>query len=1081
MHKAASKALGFLVATCCFLTLFSPAAINVPVNSVDEIHAETAEEELEEKYLDEEEAVTKDENEAGEVLEPEGSEDSIITEDENSSKGDTDIEDESLMSADNVTDYIKFSQVSVLQQKNGEWEEVESKDQNWLLDQESDTTRLQLEFNKSSEYEWDKEQTYWLHLPELHNFSYQTRSGPLLVDDKDAGYFEFRESGPAVKNSEELSIDEAEKELTQNDSGNWILLSPDDKELFSEYDNFIIQLDIEVNNTDATAELLSFDKGDESQGFYLISIPDKENRTDDLWIIKSVTVEMDEAIDNSSFIDRKPKALVRSNITARDGNNTENDTDADTSENRFLHDPTEVQYIPKGETDYKPLSPNDNGVYIIEEGITGFQIITNYTLPANTLSENKNYVEFEFPEPFKTSEQSGDILQNGEVLGHYVVDKNGKMTLTFDEYEVQSNMNGSAIHGVITLAGFFDKSQMQDEKEKKYELNKNTSITIKYKKEIDLSINKTSSEIKDDNTVDYTISVNSSTGTSNSITITDTWNDLISSVDKIQVYLEPGHTLVTPDSQNVNPDDKTFTLNLPALEDSNSGYSITYTGKVVNDNLVGGKIQNTAVAKTKDSENNEIKVEKSHEKNLPPKITIKKEGKKEDNSDTYSWTIEIDSGTSSLAGWTLSDELNGVSLPESVSVYIKKENSADEKITLPYTFREGMSGKYIVTYTTTHQPEFGVDKISNTAKLDKGQDHTESTKDVSTSLPNPLKKSGMGAAKESQEDGTESLRLKWKVHVQSDLYSMPADWYITDEPVNSFFGKNEVLDLIAALKEANVGSFTAEFYPEAWTTENAKVIKSEDSNYSIDDNARYKKFKIVFHQELIKNHIVDFEYFTFTNDKSTIDQTTRYENKIWINEKWMDPAYNSVEKPKELTVEKTDATIDSSTNQGNSENTSHKLSDITKDGKIKIGWRIKTTIPSDWNQGKIQIEDIVPNGLELCKDEILANLGIYSHEQGLSLSWEESNKAIFLNDKSNPLPGIELQIDKQEDQSRILLTLTAEAIEQIKNHSGQDTEVLLYLPFEITDQKKWEFSESEKAYAGIYENQVVVKTEDNKP
>lgn len=336
----------------------------------------------------------------------------------------------------------------------------------------------------------------------------------------------------------------------------------------------------------------------------------------------------------------------------------------------------------------------------------------SYELPGKTLDPEHRTIHYQLPDQFEIIKaDSGTVLDgsNAEV-GTYVIETDGKVSITFSDNYVTQNANGSKINGHIAFESSVDGIKRKQD----------GSITIPFKEEINLTVKDPKGDIKvekesyDVDTVDgtmkYRIRVISTTGTFDLVVLTDTFNSKIERTDDaIEIADKSGNT-VTPVSQSAGSNG--FTLTLPQMT-QNSEYVITYNAKLsaggMSDLSKGRTVEGTnhAEVSSRDSEDLTITSEDSVTDKFTKKL-IEKYG--EFNGDgTIQWTITVNGigdkyARIDLSGWKVSDEVDGAPLGSGTQVVITPDpltGTGSVTTNLPYTFPQGSKvDKYTITYVT---------------------------------------------------------------------------------------------------------------------------------------------------------------------------------------------------------------------------------------------------------------------------------------------------------------------------------------------------------------------------------------------
>ena len=426
---------------------------------------------------------------------------------------------------------------------------------------------------------------------------------------------------------------------------------------------------------------------------------------------------------------------------------------------------TDVNY--EKTTDGKTWTSIGAGSVKVESG-TRVRVNLKYTVNAGVLTPTNNTLTYQLPEglpmPDVTTgnivdESDKDEADNAKVVGHFTVDTNGTVTLTFtDEKFIGTNDKVSLpFTGTFKAAVTASADNFEDKKE--FTFKGGCTLTIEPKK-ADVVLYKLGAadgrygsypgiwkqlvENLPDGTfkVNYVVGVETTNGTKNPVTITDTLNQGNSDMYKLLgTYITDSFVLYKVDAQGTltkqtpfptytlteGTDTKTVKIeNLPAL---NAGekylwcYSVLFDSKSFNNSEDGtGIILNRAVAYVKglnDTGYNQLLTMKQ------ARITKKGEYKPEDGQIEWKITVSVPNPVITgnfLVGYVVNDALpKGVQIVGKVNVG-GKQIDADEFLNNGngYTITSAdMNGrnKLEITFRTT--TPIGGGDVTNTATASK--------------------------------------------------------------------------------------------------------------------------------------------------------------------------------------------------------------------------------------------------------------------------------------------------------------------------------------------------------------------------
>lgn len=418
-------------------------------------------------------------------------------------------------------------------------------------------------------------------------------------------------------------------------------------------------------------------------------------------------------------------------------------------------------------TDGKTWTPIGAGNVTVESG-THVRVNLKYTVTAGVLTPDHNTLTYQLPKglpmPDVTTgnivdESDKDEAGNAKVVGSFTVDTNGTVTLTFTD----QRFIGTDEKGGLTFTGTFKAAVTASadsfDENKQIEFKDGCTLTIKPKKaDVVLyklgatndryssypGIKKPLVENLSDGTfkVNYVVGVETTNGTKNPVTITDTLNQGNSKMYKLLgTYITDSFVLYKVDAQGTltkqttfptytlteGTDTKTVKIeNLPAL---NAGekylwcYSVLFDSRSFNNSEDGtGIIINRAVAYVDDLKDagyfQTLTMEQA-------RITKKGEYKPEDGQIEWKITVSVPNPVITgnfLVGYVVKDDL-----PEGVQIVGKvnvggKEISAEEfrNNGIGYTITSAdMNGrnKLEITFRTT--TPIGGGDVTNTATASK--------------------------------------------------------------------------------------------------------------------------------------------------------------------------------------------------------------------------------------------------------------------------------------------------------------------------------------------------------------------------
>lgn len=418
-------------------------------------------------------------------------------------------------------------------------------------------------------------------------------------------------------------------------------------------------------------------------------------------------------------------------------------------------------------TDGKTWTPIGAGNVTVESG-THVRVNLKYTVTAGVLTPTNNTLTYQLPKglpmPDVTTgnivdESDKDEAGNAKVVGSFTVDTNGTVTLTFTD----QRFIGTDDKGGLTFTGTFKAAVTASadsfDENKKIEFKDGCTLTIEPKK-ADVVLYKLGAadgryssypgiwkplvENLPDGTfkVNYVVGVETTNGTKNPVTITDTLNQGNSDMYKLLgTYITDSFVLYKVDAQGMltkqtsfptytlteGTDTKTVKIeNLPALDAGEKYlwcYSVLFDSRSFNNSNDGtGIILNRAVAYVEglgpSGYNQKLTMKQE-------RITKKGEYKPEDGQIEWKITVSVPNPVITgnfLVGYVVNDALpKGVQIVGEVNVGGKKI-SAEEFLNngKGYTITSAdMNGrnKLEITFRTT--TPIGGGDVTNTATASK--------------------------------------------------------------------------------------------------------------------------------------------------------------------------------------------------------------------------------------------------------------------------------------------------------------------------------------------------------------------------
>ena len=361
------------------------------------------------------------------------------------------------------------------------------------------------------------------------------------------------------------------------------------------------------------------------------------------------------------------------------------------------------------------------------------QVSLSYQLPPNTVHENNKVIYYQLPDGVRpTEEHRGEVIQRGEVVGHYIINTDGKILIEFND----DFADGEAFIGDIQFEGTISKTGDGDKGEINFGNDTEKIIVTKKKDNYDLDLKKQAQLSEDKSKINYQIVASTMNGTGESLTITDNFVSNTnakgtydqSSMKLYKVSADGTKTEVTDKEPSIKTTDGQQTFTYDKLDKLEKGeqYIVEYSANVKESKTKtdgSSEIKNNAYAYNKYVGRGDDTT------TVISKTMIFKTGWYDQSSGLIKWKIKINEGKQNISGYNLKDEL-----PEGI------EFSGDIKITdssghtetihpngknIDYTFPDNSNDSYTVTYYTTAPNNNG--NVYNTSTIGKGDKEYTST------------------------------------------------------------------------------------------------------------------------------------------------------------------------------------------------------------------------------------------------------------------------------------------------------------------------------------------------------------------
>lgn len=488
----------------------------------------------------------------------------------------------------------------------------------------------------------------------------------------------------------------------------------------------------------------------------------------------------------------------------------------------------------------------------------GFSI--DYTLDQGALGGSST-ITYKLPEAIQVIEaQTGDVLDNSDnPVGTYTIGTDGLITIIIDPKVVEDNNKGET-SGYIRAKGKIDSSKADtgDDIVFNGDVTLDTSITILPPDNSDVSVVKSGpGSINDDGTITYTVTVSSTNGTTDSVTLEDV------------ITTNPGQNMtlsnVTIDGTAVETpalESGRFTLDLGVLpKDSTKTITYTYTmPEGWKNSTVDISVNNEVKATTKKNDDSTIESNKGTVSVTHKQTYLDKSGSPSDDGETITWTVTINEGNHNIGGWSFADKLNGVDLPDTAFPLVLKASGGDKIVIKDmselqnFQFPNDCNASYTIEYFTPATPAPGTSVVSNDFKLD---DHDPNTTDPEIKVDIPVDKTFQPVSKEAlsvspDPNNPDTALVKWKVKISATDGLLKAPWKYSDTWNNAYGGNQYV---------------TESQYDSIVNAIESALAQTGIQNYEIKKitpgyNDDILGFEIIFNEDLPAGKVIEFSYDT---------------------------------------------------------------------------------------------------------------------------------------------------------------------------------------------------------------------------
>ena len=712
------------------------------------------------------------------------------------------------------------------------------------------------------------------------------------------------------------------------------------------------------------------------------------------------------------------------------------------------------------------VSKLENGQWVPGTEFTdgdSVRVEINYTIPANTVGAANQTIHYRLPDGIRLSREESGTVYDGQIpVGAYVIGTDGMITITFND----TFADDKPFNGMIRFEGTLSAGSGGGEQEIEFGGDGGT-ITVKPSASpTDIRVEKEGSYNKEDGKLHYTVTVSTTKGTEDTVTISDSFGTGSTSAayDKSSFQIVKVKADGTQETVSGYPPEfdiawtggpETFTIkDLPKLE-AGEKYVVTYTATPGESSDSGGSssVYNNATGTSGgDSNNSGVTVTISQQ-------MIQKWGSYNSGTGKIQWTIKLNQDKQDIGGYVLKDTMTigdkTVSIPEGTVITMTGSNGDSQTITLPYTFPAGSSDSYTITYETdAPQGEPGQSwTVSNKAELEGDDDHYEAGGDVSGQTQGySVGKSFDGI---DQNESTDEVGIyKWVSRITVPKAGVELDKLTyTDTLIDATVNGETV---------AGSHYITAVLLDKMTVTANGTTLERGTDYQICDDQGK------VITDFTSQTHLTGFQVKFLEAAKEKVTGQTielRYQTQVDYTKLTGDGPYaiankgsipdHDSESSADYTPPKKLEKQASITGEGGSSYTGDSFSIDYEESDGVIHYRILLHTDAS-TQGDITLTDLLPKGATLVEDTV--KMAFYVHD------WYEYDKN---GSEYKASEHIKAEIGEQNPDGTTPVTFT---IDDGYNGDGQHHVLAVYYDLSIKDDPLW--TENPGLGSHLYRNEV---------
>lgn len=692
-----------------------------------------------------------------------------------------------------------------------------------------------------------------------------------------------------------------------------------------------------------------------------------------------------------------------------------------------------------------------------------YRLRAEYRLPAGYLTEADHTVVYRVPEGFDLTDTDlkGDVTSpEGRALGTYAIDPAARtFTVTFNQETIASNRT-SAVDGWLQMYVGLNEDLHKHGGTiglpgpgAVVQVGKNYSIDVEKRHEgFDAA----------SRTLRYTVTVSSTYGTPGRVHFSDQATNASIDLESVQATLVHADGTEEPavwtDADGVSVDDigreGAIDAYLPQLGPGER-LELTYTAA---DPPVSGNammISNHAQAESSNSQGQTVSDDKTTDYWYDARTDIRKQGKGVTETGDIIWEVEFNEWRKNLNGWMLSDVPGDhQEAPHDLTLYVREPDGSQREATpegfsLPYTFTQDDTNRYVLTYKTTPVGD-AQERYTNKAQL-CAPDQVCSDAWAEWRTPRPFSKTA-GTHDVNTANGKMTATLPWTVSLGSKdpgITATGGTWTFTDDlqqhsawidgqPLalpHLFTGEQQ-----QGLREAVSQAFRA-VLPEATVT---VAFTHTDGNAT--------GFTITCDRSLPDGTVVTFAYSSTADLGAGNVGWQRFDNCVQLNGLQScasSGSFDTTWNPESgdgsgLSITKMDGLT------WQTGDTAHEWAELpVRDGERYLSWGIDVQPSNDVSTDGLTIEEQLPEGMHLLLDNGLSFRWDSVVQRGNVFRFDDHGNATLVDVNGTPMPGDVAHAHWDETTRIVTITLEPAMFEGMEVTSATIVRLSVHTGFDV--------------------------------